>query len=515
MKTFGKATNGRFRKLAFYSGTFITTGYLFDRLYLDSAVTRSMRTMYYSGLILYDNKYSDLPDHQLNAQRLYKMISKNQGLYIKLGQIISMQSSMFPQEYQQVMKQFLDNAPSDPWDQTAKILELEMGPNYRDLIEIEHTPIASASIAQVHRGTWLPTGQKVAIKIQHNSITKQMNLDLLSYRTIMKLYEFSFEMPLHFISEYISKKLAEECDFNIEYTNTKKMSELISKSNMRNDVFIPELFYHSKRVLISEFIDGDPFKEIERHNKRKIMNNLITCFSRQIFEWGFVHCDPHPGNFLLMPNDKLCILDHGLYVHLEPDFRYDYCNLWKNLFELNFKGIAQIARKWGIGSPELFSGVLLSKPEVLKEQISHLETEEDINKFLKQQMLNFFENTDKFPLEIVFLSRAVRMLQLLNLQNGSPTNRVGIMSLILIQNSKNYSYRLKAGGDSLSFNWKNIYNLLILRVVMLINNSLFELFRFRQYIKSLFGYEDLGIEQALDEQMTNTSRRLGFVQDSD
>lgn len=91
-------------------------------------------------------------------------------------------------------------------------------------------------------------------------------------------------------------------------------------------------------------------------NKRKVMDLAISLNSAMIFSWGFVHCDPHPGNILVRrhPNPKrkgkpqIVLIDHGLYIPLPREFREDYCALWRSLFVLDVPRIESIARKWGI-----------------------------------------------------------------------------------------------------------------------------------------------------------------------
>ena len=111
-----------------------------------------------------------------------------------------------------------------------------------------------------------------------------------------------------------------------------------------------------------------------RGGARSIMETLVSLFSVQIFQWGFVHCDPHPGNVIirrLVPSNEpqLVLIDHGLYVSMPDDLKRDYARLWKGLLSGELSEAREVASRWGIGKESLdllASGVLLS-PWRIKE----------------------------------------------------------------------------------------------------------------------------------------------------
>jgi aarF domain-containing kinase len=104
-----------------------------------------------------------------------------------------------------------------------------------------------------------------------------------------------------------------------------------------------------------------------RGGARAIMETLVSLFNVQIFQWGFVHCDPHPGNIIIrrrVPSNEpqLVLIDHGLYVTMPDDLRRDYARLWKGLLSGDLKEVREVAQGWGIGKESLdllASGVLL------------------------------------------------------------------------------------------------------------------------------------------------------------
>lgn len=140
--------------------------------------------------------------HERSAIRIADLIRDNLGLYVKLGQQISTQAAVLPPPYRIAFASFTDDAPSLPWRKVLPVLREAFGGRDPDEVfaEIEKIPIASASIAQVHRAR-THAGELVAVKIQKPAIRRQMEIDLWSYRTMMRLMEYVFEIPAAFVAD--------------------------------------------------------------------------------------------------------------------------------------------------------------------------------------------------------------------------------------------------------------------------------------------------------------------------
>jgi aarF domain-containing kinase len=152
-----------------------------------------------------------------------------------------------------------------------------------------------------------------------------------------------------------------------------------------------------------------------------VMQTMIDLFCAQIFRWGWLHCDPHPGNIFIRPHPRhphrpqLVLIDHGLYVKLTPEFRRQYAELWKALLALDLGTLFRIAREWGIGTPDLFASSVLLRP-ISFDNSSKTETKEPRKKLsqyeasmqLKEKLKNFLVDTDKLPKELIFVGRNMR-----------------------------------------------------------------------------------------------------------
>ena len=195
----------------------------------------------------------------------------------------------------------------------------------------------------------------------------------------------------------------------------------------------PEL--STKKVLVAEWIDGvrlsdkkgiqslmgegpTPVSSPLRGGTKWILDTMVQLFSAQIFSWGWVHCDPHPGNILIRPNPsaprrpQFVLLDHGLYVHVDDTFRQQYATLWKGLMIRDFDTIKDIASSWGIGTPDLFASATLMKPVRFGGQKERDEfdamSQYDRSVLIKERLQGFLTDTDKMPKALVFIGRNMR-----------------------------------------------------------------------------------------------------------
>lgn len=187
---------------------------------------RNVRT-FYNGIALaidYKLNFRPSPDirdasriealHERVANRIFDVFERNGGLYVKMGQVIGTQSAILPPAYQRRAKRLYDSAPALPFEVVERVFREDFGGLHPSQVfsEFEMMPVASASIAQVHRAR-LHNGDVVAVKIQKPAILKQMNWDLWAFRILLQVYERLFDLPLSFASDYIEEHLRMEADF--------------------------------------------------------------------------------------------------------------------------------------------------------------------------------------------------------------------------------------------------------------------------------------------------------------
>jgi len=221
----------RSRPIKFALGTSLLGGgiYAYDSRTEAQLITRNVRTFYNGVALAVDYKLNFKPGHspeeglhieqlhQRVANRIFDVFEKNGGLYIKMGQVIGTQAAILPVAYQIRARRLFDSAPAVSFESVERVFKEDFNGKHPSEVfaEFDMTPIASASIAQVHKAR-LKNGDIVAVKIQKSMIREQMDWDLRAFRILLQVYERIFDLPLSWSSEYIEEHMRMETDFEIE-----------------------------------------------------------------------------------------------------------------------------------------------------------------------------------------------------------------------------------------------------------------------------------------------------------
>lgn len=229
MSIFSRLPKSKLLRFSLGGGIIGSGIYAYDANTEEQLIGRNVRTFYNGAALAIDYKLNFNPEkteesnlkierlHERAANRLFDVIGANGGLYIKMGQVIGTQSAVLPAAYQKRAKELFDRAPAVPFQDIEHVFTEDFdGLKPQDVFaEFDMMPIASASIAQVHKAK-LKNGETVAVKIQKPAIKKQLNSDLWAFRVLLKLYEYAFELPLSFTSDYIEHHVRMETDFQNE-----------------------------------------------------------------------------------------------------------------------------------------------------------------------------------------------------------------------------------------------------------------------------------------------------------
>lgn len=265
--------------------------------------------------------------HERNAKRVLSAIIELEGLWVKLGQYLSTRADVLPEAYIQLLKQLQDSLPPRPLSEVYQTIEEDLGkPTTELFLDFDETPLATASIAQVHRSR-LKNGREVVVKVQHRGIKDVILQDLKNARTIVEWVawaepEFDFG-PV--IDEWCNEA-PKELDFDREAENTRKVAQNLDcrrktsdSSDNCVDVLIPEVIQSSQRVLVLEYMDGVRLNDKEAIealgvDKQRLAEWITRAYAHQIYIDGFFNGDPHPGNFLIskQPPFRPILLDFGL-----------------------------------------------------------------------------------------------------------------------------------------------------------------------------------------------------------
>ena len=287
------------------------------------------------GLQLISRNRRDRLEKHSGAQRVRMAMEELGPTYVKLGQLLSVRPDLVPAQYIKELSKLQDKVPPVDFSEISKVIKAEFNTPPEELFEFfDQTPFASASIGQVHRAR-LPDGETVAVKVQRPGIKKIIEVDLeimLHLATLMEhnIEEMALYRPVKIVEEF-ARTLEKEIDYTLEATNMERFSR-----NFLNDptIYIPKVFRDitSERVLTMELVEGIKISEIDRIDAAGYDRKLITVrgadfYLKQVFDFGFFHADPHPGNIFVLPDNVICLLDFGMTDSVDRQTREDFVDL--------------------------------------------------------------------------------------------------------------------------------------------------------------------------------------------
>lgn len=267
----------------------------------------------------------DLPP----AERLRTMLEELGPTFIKAGQILSTRADIVPGEYVSALKSLQDETDPLPFALIKQVIEEELKGSIEDLFEsFDERPLATASIAQVHRATYRHEGEliEVVVKAQRPRIREIMEADLSLCYWLARLLEGTIEEVSAYtptaIVEQFERAVYEELDFINERKNLERARK--SFSDRPELLVVPEAYAErsSSKVLTMDFLDGRKItavKDDEDWDRPALLNRLVETAFKQVFEDGWFHGDPHPGNILILRDGRLGMIDHGLWGHITSE----------------------------------------------------------------------------------------------------------------------------------------------------------------------------------------------------
>lgn len=260
-------------------------------------------------------------------ERLRMAFSELGPSFIKLAQLLSSRPDLITTAYADEFKKLQDKVPPFPAEEARKIIESELKISLEDVFaDFDNVPVAAASIAQIHNAT-LKTGEKVIVKVQRPDIREIIETDVAILSTIARLMlkyipESKFFNPEGIVDEF-SKTVKKELDFIREARNAQRFKKNFEENpNICIPTISPELF--SEKVIVMERIEGvriDDIEGIESFgiNRSELAKRGVDAYFKMIFEDGFFHADPHPGNIFVMPDGRMALMDFGIVGRLTPD----------------------------------------------------------------------------------------------------------------------------------------------------------------------------------------------------
>jgi ubiquinone biosynthesis protein len=252
--------------------------------------------------------------------------------FIKVGQIMSTRPDLIPEHITKALERLQDDVGPFPFADVARTIEEDLGRPYSQVfVELVPVPIASASVAQVHKAR-LASGQVVAVKVRRPDVVELCTFDLavmrLWARAIAKLPTLGALEPEAVVQEF-GRAVFAQLDFQVEARNNRRFRE-----NFRGnaDVVFPEVIesLSSSRILCMTYIDGTKILAWSRtwSDPKRMARVGLQTMLKMIFEDGFVHADLHPGNIFITADHRLALLDLGLVGELDAPHRRSFARFF-------------------------------------------------------------------------------------------------------------------------------------------------------------------------------------------
>eukprot|EP00929_Paragymnodinium_shiwhaense_P043191 TRINITY_DN22245_c0_g1_i4.p1 TRINITY_DN22245_c0_g1~~TRINITY_DN22245_c0_g1_i4.p1 ORF type:complete len:1478 (-),score=330.24 TRINITY_DN22245_c0_g1_i4:587-5020(-) len=305
------------------------------------------------------NKYLyDVAD-QFMAPFVSGQCMQLRSVFTKMGQVIGTRADFMPRHWITAFKCLFDDAPCDTDTYVRKILEKEFGKKVDELFEnFDFKPLASASIAQVHKAVHKATGQKVAIKVQHENIDSIFRADFQDLLRILRFCRWwsgdpdMWDTPVRFAENW-TKVLERELNFNCEADNLHKMRAALAAASVQATVPAPVDGLIGRRCFAMEFLEGFKITDEcrlaqEGVDTKTLLAKLAHSYAAQLMELGMMNADPHPGNVFVSVTRgsktaegtaELVLLDFGMTVDIAEKTRLGYCQLLMALQEMSICGV--------------------------------------------------------------------------------------------------------------------------------------------------------------------------------
>ncbi len=291
-----------------------------------------------------------------HGARLRRRLLKLGPTFIKTGQMLATRADLLPVEFLRELSVLHDQVPPFPDAQAFAIIEEDLGRSLASVFsEISDGPIAAASLGQVYRARLRASGLIVAVKVRRPDLARRVALDMAVLDRVARWTE-SLERrsdrydALKFLrGEWVSsihefdRVLHEEMDYRREAASAKRF-----KANFASwpDVHVPLIHeeHSSERVLVMEFIEGVKVTDLEGlklagHSARTLNERLYRTYFKQLFEDGFFHADPHPGNLLVMKDGRLAFFDFGMSGELDDELRGKMVTAFFHMVERDIDGL--------------------------------------------------------------------------------------------------------------------------------------------------------------------------------
>src|SRR2546425_2806689 len=321
-------------------------GDIFKQMGLEAAAERTGKIMGW--------KYSDEMAHLEHPQRVRRVLEILGPTFIKLGQILATRPDLFGPEWITEFEKLQSQAPPLDFKELRPQIEEDLGAPLEEIFaEVETTPLAAASVAQVHRAT-LKDGTGVVLKIQRPGIRPKIESDmrLLAYLATLaekNVPQLAAYRPQKVVQQFV-KSLQNELNFMTEGHNAEHVAANFEGTDQ---IVIPKIHWQwtRERINVQDFVDGIPGVNVHAidaagMDRKRIAQTGASAVLKMIMMDGLFHADPHPGNFFILPGERIAFIDFGMIGRVSEVRRRQIMTLLQALLDNDAEGLSMVLLAW-------------------------------------------------------------------------------------------------------------------------------------------------------------------------
>ncbi len=315
---------------------------------LRNLVTESMRIKW-----LRDDK----PVMEYTRWERVRMVAEELGpTFIKLAQVLSNRPDIIPEALVKEFEKLQDRVPPFAFVDVKIIVERETGKKLTDIFEeFNEVPMASASIGQVHKAK-LKTGEEVVVKVQRPGVDETIALDLGIIKEVVKRADRYLKKQGVLNAEEVVRVFERAITKELDYLNeARNIDRFRATYKGRSDFYVPRAYreYSTNKVLIMEFMKGCKITDVKQLKEwglspARIVERGMDIYLSQIFEYGYFHGDPHPGNILVDETGRIILLDFGMVGQLMKKDKYAFAGIFIAMSRHDAREMANQMRKLAV-----------------------------------------------------------------------------------------------------------------------------------------------------------------------
>lgn len=339
--------------------------------------------------------------------------------FVKLGQILATRVDLLPAEWIAELEKLQDQAAAVPFAQLRSQLERSLGERVESCFrEIDEKPVGTASMAQVYRAV-THAGEEVVLKIRRPGVEEKVHADLRLLRKLAEIAdaqspELRRYQPVEIIQEF-EASLLRELDFSIEARTADKMRDNL---RMLDWLVIPRIHWQwtGADLNVQEFVRGIPAKNVEAIDaagldRRRIARRGARAVWKMMLEDGLFHADPHPGNFLILPGNRIAMLDYGMVGRLTATRRDQLIRMLRGVALSEPETVTQVLVEWSAGRYVNREGLLAEVTNVIDQFDGIPMAEIDITALLNAVAAVLRNYNLRLPSELTLLAKACVTLE--------------------------------------------------------------------------------------------------------